>query len=464
MSLKQEVYEGDPYSDVADQVEPSFHAYAKSGSVKGSVAYAKQVISTIQNVIGIIEGAEEPDRTASGTFHDGDLLLNLKGLRLKSEEKQTALNLNFLRVKITEDLDDAKKKIIQLNLKLCSLEENYPIEAKEKKGQHQDNMAEYYVTLVSIHKLAKDNNAFDESICYFFNQDLNLKNVLRIGNHYGGLYYFSDKDSVTKKVDTTSNVFQELNHINFFDNEYPEIPNDDERVDPSLNSKDSSQSDSSCEPKPFLEASKHTHWTDAMNTKMKALRRNDTWELTHLPKDRKSIDFGKLKYLLGIEVIDTKEGICLNQRKYCLDLLSEFGILACNPSIIPLPSKLVISYKPTDDDPLIDNVTEHQKLMGKLIYLTNTTHDISYGLYYLSKFMHSRLVSHSKITFKILRYLKGSPDFFDLWKLGLPLDAVVEGLMLNMQNEGSIYTIRTCYAVTLVHGYAVIMLMWASFS
>ncbi|GJZ90491.1 hypothetical protein Tco_0662418 [Tanacetum coccineum] len=81
---------------------------------------AKQVISTIQNVIGIIEGAEEPDRTASGTFHDGDLLLNLKGLRLKSEEKQTALylalgsgklNLNFLRVKITEDLDDETKEV-----------------------------------------------------------------------------------------------------------------------------------------------------------------------------------------------------------------------------------------------------------------------------------------------------------------------------------------------------------------
>ncbi|GKE89731.1 mitogen-activated protein kinase kinase 6, partial [Tanacetum coccineum] len=26
------------------------------------------------------------------TFHDGDLLLNLKGLRLKSEEKETALS------------------------------------------------------------------------------------------------------------------------------------------------------------------------------------------------------------------------------------------------------------------------------------------------------------------------------------------------------------------------------------
>ncbi|GKA65674.1 ribonuclease H-like domain-containing protein [Tanacetum coccineum] len=51
---------------------------------------------------------------------------------------------------------------------------------------------EYCVTLISVHKLAKDNKifvAFDESRCYFLNQDLNLKNVLGIGNQCGGLYY-----------------------------------------------------------------------------------------------------------------------------------------------------------------------------------------------------------------------------------------------------------------------------------
>ncbi|GKE12827.1 ribonuclease H-like domain-containing protein [Tanacetum coccineum] len=31
-------------------------------------------------------------------------------------------------------------------------------------------------------------------------------------------------------------------------------------------------------------------------------------------------DLGKLKYFLGIEVVDTDKGICLNQRKYVLDL------------------------------------------------------------------------------------------------------------------------------------------------
>ncbi|GKD49604.1 ribonuclease H-like domain-containing protein [Tanacetum coccineum] len=120
-------------------------------------------------------------------------------------------------------------------------------------------------------------------------------------------------------------------------------------------------------------------------------------------------DLEKLKYFLGIEVIDTKDGICLNQRKYCLDLLSAFGMLAYKPSTVSLPSKLVISNEPTSDDHLIDNITEYQKLMKNLINLTNTRSHISYAVHCLSQFMHSSFVSHSKIAFKILRYLKGTP-------------------------------------------------------
>ncbi|XP_059433343.1 probable glutamate carboxypeptidase LAMP1 isoform X2 [Corylus avellana] len=38
-SLRQEIYDGDPYADVSDQVQPTFHAYAKSGTVSAPVAY-----------------------------------------------------------------------------------------------------------------------------------------------------------------------------------------------------------------------------------------------------------------------------------------------------------------------------------------------------------------------------------------------------------------------------------------
>ncbi|GJS98484.1 ribonuclease H-like domain-containing protein [Tanacetum coccineum] len=120
-------------------------------------------------------------------------------------------------------------------------------------------------------------------------------------------------------------------------------------------------------------------------------------------------DLGKLKYFLGIEVIDTGKGVCLNQRKYVLDLLSDYGIPACKPAKTPLQSKLVVSNEATIDDPLLDNINDYQKIMGKLIYLTNTRPDISYVVHCLSQFMHYPLKSRLKTAFKILRYLKGSP-------------------------------------------------------
>ncbi|GJY54843.1 ribonuclease H-like domain-containing protein [Tanacetum coccineum] len=120
-------------------------------------------------------------------------------------------------------------------------------------------------------------------------------------------------------------------------------------------------------------------------------------------------DLGKLKYFFSIEIVDTGKGICLNQRKYVLDLLSDYGMLACKPAKTPLPSKLVISYEATEKDHVLDNITDYQKLMGKLIYLTNTRPDISYDVHCLSQFMHSPLKSHLKTAFQILRYLKGCP-------------------------------------------------------
>nr|GFA41674.1 ribonuclease H-like domain-containing protein [Tanacetum cinerariifolium] len=108
-------------------------------------------------------------------------------------------------------------------------------------------------------------------------------------------------------------------------------------------------------------------------------------------------DLGELKYFLGIEALRTKSGLCLNHRKYCLEMLHEYGLLACRPVMTPLPKNYVLSHNESNGDKYLRNITSYQKVIGKLKYLTMTRLDISYVVQSLSQHMHVPLQSHFDI-------------------------------------------------------------------
>ncbi|GJT61385.1 ribonuclease H-like domain-containing protein [Tanacetum coccineum] len=61
---------------------------------------------------------------------------------------------------------------------------------------------------------------------------------------------------------------------------------------------------------------------------------------------------------------------------------------------------IITRNEPKDDDPLLENVTDYQNLIGKPIYLTTTRPDIAYTVSCLSHFMHSPLKSYLKTVLK----------------------------------------------------------------
>ncbi|GKC17606.1 ribonuclease H-like domain-containing protein, partial [Tanacetum coccineum] len=78
-----------------------------------------------------------------------------------------------------------------------------------------------------------------------------------------------------------------------------------------------------------------------------------------------------------ITVLKVKNGLCLSQRKYCLELLHEFGLLACRPVLTPLLENIILAHKESEKDKFLH--------------------------------MHAPLKSHFDIALRLLKYLKLAP-------------------------------------------------------
>ncbi|XP_052478787.1 uncharacterized mitochondrial protein AtMg00810-like [Gossypium raimondii] len=128
-------------------------------------------------------------------------------------------------------------------------------------------------------------------------------------------------------------------------------------------------------------------------------------------------DLGVLKYFLGIEVMRSNKGIVLNQQKYALELLADLGLGEAKSVCTPLEQNQKLTLVEYDEsvqtkvngDDLIADVTVYQRLLGRLLYLTNTRPNIMFTIQHLSQFMHKP----KKITFggcfRVVRYIKKNP-------------------------------------------------------
>uniref|UniRef100_A0A3Q7FKL7 Reverse transcriptase Ty1/copia-type domain-containing protein n=1 Tax=Solanum lycopersicum TaxID=4081 RepID=A0A3Q7FKL7_SOLLC len=139
-----------------------------------------------------------------------------------------------------------------------------------------------------------------------------------------------------------------------------------------------------------------------------------------LQQNFKIKDLGELRYFLGIEFLRSSKGILMTQRKYILELISEWGLAGAKPAITPLEQHMKFTTSDYDkhlrkhdnnesDDPQLIDKHVYQRLVGKLLYVAVTRPDISYAVQTLSQFMHDPKQSHLEGALHVVRYLKGRP-------------------------------------------------------
>lgn len=126
----------------------------------------------------------------------------------------------------------------------------------------------------------------------------------------------------------------------------------------------------------------------------------------HLSSQFQTKDLGRLRYFLGIEVAQSKDGIVISQRKYAMDILEETGLLNAKPVDTPMDPN--VKLLPNQGEPLSDT-GRYRRLVGKLNYLTVTRPDISFAVSVVSQFLNSPCQDHWDAVIRILKYVKSAP-------------------------------------------------------
>ena len=80
-------------------------------------------------------------------------------------------------------------------------------------------------------------------------------------------------------------------------------------------------------------------------------------------------DLGMLHYFLGIEVVQSANGIFISQKKYVQDILDRFQMKDCN--LVSTPTEFGLKLNEDHEGKKVDS-TLYKKIVGSLMYLTAT--------------------------------------------------------------------------------------------
>jgi uncharacterized protein YuzE len=124
------------------------------------------------------------------------------------------------------------------------------------------------------------------------------------------------------------------------------------------------------------------------------------WEVT---------DLGEPSKIVGIEITQTPDRLCISQTKYIESLLKKEGMDNANAVGMPLDPNVKLERNPVDNEPNRSNT--YAKLLGELQYIANGTRpDISYAVNQLATYTANPDLKHYGHLKCILRYLAGTRD------------------------------------------------------
>jgi len=130
---------------------------------------------------------------------------------------------------------------------------------------------------------------------------------------------------------------------------------------------------------------------------------------------------GELKFFLGIQVNQCKDGLYVHQTKYTKELLKKFKLEDCKVMNTPMHPTCTLSKEDTGTK--VDQKL-YRCMIGSLLYLTASRLDILFSVCLCARFQSDPRESHLTAVKRIFRYLKGTTNLGLLYRKSLDYQLV----------------------------------------
>jgi hypothetical protein len=120
---------------------------------------------------------------------------------------------------------------------------------------------------------------------------------------------------------------------------------------------------------------------------------------------------GKLRFFLGLQIKQSKEGTFVHQVKYTKDIVRKFKMEDSKAMATPMSTTTALD---ADEEGEHVDQKEYRSMIGSLLYLMVTRPDIQFSECLCTHFQASLRTSHRQVVKRIFRYLHHTPDF-GLW-------------------------------------------------
>ena len=120
---------------------------------------------------------------------------------------------------------------------------------------------------------------------------------------------------------------------------------------------------------------------------------------------------GELNFFLGLQIIQSNEGIFIHQTKYIKDMLKKFKFEDCKPVSTPMTVGCKLSKEDESKD--IDKKSS-RSMIRSLLYVTVSRPDVKQVVGMVARFQSTSKENHVQAVKRIFRYLKGTINL-GLW-------------------------------------------------